>query len=70
MLGGKDFSCLIRGSDSLCSKRYVDARVGECRDLLNGEITLDTFVADIVNHIETEELSDVILVGRASIKAQ
>jgi pimeloyl-ACP methyl ester carboxylesterase len=33
--------------------------------LLSGEITIDTFVQDIVNVIITEELQDVILVGHS-----
>jgi pimeloyl-ACP methyl ester carboxylesterase len=39
--------------------------VGERKHLLSKDITLDTFVADIVNHIEAEELNDVILVGHS-----
>ncbi len=39
--------------------------VGERRHLLGADITLDTFVADIVNHIEAEELTDIILVGHS-----
>jgi len=39
--------------------------LGERRHLLSKEITLDTFAADIVNHIEAEELNDVILVGHS-----
>ena len=39
--------------------------VGERRHLLSADITLDTFVADIVNHIEAEELTDIILVGHS-----
>jgi hypothetical protein len=35
--------------------------LGEHKHLLSKDITLDTFVADIVNHIEAEELVDVIL---------
>ena len=35
------------------------------KHLLSKDITLDTFAADIVNHIEAEELSDVILVGHS-----
>lgn len=38
---------------------------GERKHLLGKDITLDTFVADIVNHIEAEELTDVILVGHS-----
>src|SRR5262245_27195504 len=39
--------------------------LGERRHLLRRGITLDVFVADIVNHIESEELKDVILVGHS-----
>ena len=39
--------------------------LGERKHLLSKDITLDTFAADIVNHIEAEELSDVILVGHS-----
>jgi pimeloyl-ACP methyl ester carboxylesterase len=39
--------------------------VGERKHLLSKDITLDTFVADIVNHIEAEELDDVVLVGHS-----
>jgi pimeloyl-ACP methyl ester carboxylesterase len=39
--------------------------LGERKHLLSGSITLDTFVADVVNHIEAEELTDVILVGHS-----
>jgi pimeloyl-ACP methyl ester carboxylesterase len=39
--------------------------LGERKHLLSKHITLDTFVADIVNHIEAEELNDVILVGHS-----
>jgi pimeloyl-ACP methyl ester carboxylesterase len=39
--------------------------VGERKHLMSKDITLDTFVADIVDHIETEGLRDVILVGHS-----
>ena len=39
--------------------------LGERKHLLSKDITLDMFVADIVNHIESEELDDVILVGHS-----
>jgi pimeloyl-ACP methyl ester carboxylesterase len=39
--------------------------VGERHHLLSKDITLDTFIKDIVNVIEFEELSDVILVGHS-----
>ncbi len=39
--------------------------VGERHHLANRDVTLDTHVADIVNHIESEELEQVILVGHS-----
>ncbi len=39
--------------------------VGERRHLLSAGITLDTFVADVLNVFEMEELTDVILVGHS-----
>lgn len=39
--------------------------VGERRHLLTNDITLETFVTDLVNHIETEELDEIILVGHS-----
>src|SRR5512140_2024437 len=40
--------------------------VGERRHLLTRDITLDTFVTDVANVLEFEELRDVILVGHDS----
>ncbi|TJV21666.1 MAG: hypothetical protein E5Y16_29900, partial [Mesorhizobium sp.] len=42
--------------------------VGERAHLLCKDITPDTFVTDIVNHIVTEELSDVIRPPRCDEK--
>jgi pimeloyl-ACP methyl ester carboxylesterase len=39
--------------------------LGERKHLLSKDITLDTFAADVVNHIEAEELNEVILVGHS-----
>src|ERR1700678_102881 len=39
--------------------------LGERKHLLSKDITLDTFTTDIVNVIEAEELSDIILVGHS-----
>ena len=39
--------------------------LGERRHLLSRDITIDTFVADLANVIEAEELRDVILVGHS-----
>src|SRR5918998_890613 len=40
--------------------------LGERRHLLSRDITIDTFVEDIVNVLEAEELRDVILAGHSS----
>jgi pimeloyl-ACP methyl ester carboxylesterase len=39
--------------------------LGEREHLLSASITLDTFVTDIVNHLEWEDLSEVVLVGHS-----
>jgi len=39
--------------------------LGERSHLLSREITLDTFVADVVNLLEWEDLHDVVLVGHS-----
>lgn len=39
--------------------------LGERRHLLSAQVTLETFVEDLVQHIEAEELSDVVLVGHS-----
>src|SRR6267142_408251 len=39
--------------------------LGERKHLLSKDITLDTFTKDIVNVIEAEELSNVVLVGHS-----
>ena len=39
--------------------------LGERRHLLSSEITIDTFIDDIVNHILSEDLEDVVLVGHS-----
>jgi pimeloyl-ACP methyl ester carboxylesterase len=39
--------------------------LGERRHLLSRDITLDTFVSDLANVFEAEELDDVILVGHS-----
>src|ERR1700712_5022755 len=39
--------------------------LGERKHLLSKDITLDIFTSDIVNLIEAEELSDIILVGHS-----
>jgi pimeloyl-ACP methyl ester carboxylesterase len=39
---------------------------GERKHLLSRDITLETFILDVTNAIEAEELTDVILVGHSS----
>ena len=39
--------------------------MGERRHLLRPDLSLDTFIDDLVNHLETEELADVVLVGHS-----
>ena len=39
---------------------------GERRRLLSPQITLETFILDVMNVIEAEELTDVILAGHSS----
>ena len=41
------------------------AGMGEHAHLLSKQITLDTHVEDVISHIETEELENVILVGHS-----
>ncbi|MFL5334445.1 MAG: alpha/beta fold hydrolase [Geminicoccaceae bacterium] len=39
--------------------------LGERRHLLSAQVTLDTFVEDVVQHLEAEEIEDAILVGHS-----
>jgi pimeloyl-ACP methyl ester carboxylesterase len=39
--------------------------LGERRHLFSGAITLDTFVQDVVAHLEAEEIEDAVLVGHS-----
>ena len=39
--------------------------LGERRHLFSGAITLETFVQDLVQHLEAEEIDDAILVGHS-----
>jgi pimeloyl-ACP methyl ester carboxylesterase len=62
--------CWVRVAERLRSAGHrvftpTQTGLGERRHLLSKDITLDTFVADIVNVIEVEELSNVILVGHS-----
>jgi pimeloyl-ACP methyl ester carboxylesterase len=62
--------CWSRVADRLRSASHrvftpTQTGLGERKHLLSKDITLDTFTTDIVNVIETEELSDIILVGHS-----
>ena len=39
--------------------------LGERRHLLSGAITLETFVEDLVQHLENEDIADAVLVGHS-----
>lgn len=39
--------------------------LGERRHLLSGTITLETFVEDLVQHLENEDMTDAVLVGHS-----
>jgi pimeloyl-ACP methyl ester carboxylesterase len=60
----KDVNEALRGMGHRVSTP-TQTGLGERKHLLSRDITLDTFTADILNHIEAEELNDVILVGHS-----
>jgi pimeloyl-ACP methyl ester carboxylesterase len=60
----KEVSDTLRGMGHRVSTP-TQTGLGERKHLLNKDITLDTFVADVINHIEAEELDRVILVGHS-----
>jgi pimeloyl-ACP methyl ester carboxylesterase len=62
--------CWSRVADRLRSAGHrvftpTQTGLGERKHLLSKDITLDTFTKDIANVIETEELSNLILVGHS-----
>jgi pimeloyl-ACP methyl ester carboxylesterase len=62
--------CWARVADALraAGNRVVtptQTGLGERRHLLSPSVTLETFIADLVNVLESEELADVILVGHS-----
>src|SRR5215831_14186711 len=62
--------CWRSVADSLRSKGHrvftpTQTGLGERRHLLSGDITLDTFVEDLTNLIEMEELQNIVLVGHS-----
>jgi pimeloyl-ACP methyl ester carboxylesterase len=60
----KEVADALRGMGHRVSA-ITQTGVGERKHLLSKDITLDTFAADLVNHIEAEELDNVILVGHS-----
>jgi pimeloyl-ACP methyl ester carboxylesterase len=62
--------CWVHVADALRAMGHpvltpTQTGLGERRHLLSPAITLDTFIDDVVNVIEAEELHDVILVGHS-----
>ena len=62
--------CWSRVADRLRSAGHqvfapTQTGLGERKHLLSKDITLDTFTRDIVNVIEAEELSNIVLVGHS-----
>lgn len=60
----RDVAALLHGRGHRVTTPTLTG-LGERRHLLSASITLETFVADIINHVEAEELQDVILVGHS-----
>ena len=60
----RDVAGLLRAAGHRVSTP-TQTGLGERRHLISAQITLDTFVADVVEHIEAEELEDIILVGHS-----
>jgi pimeloyl-ACP methyl ester carboxylesterase len=62
--------CWVRVADRLRALGHraftpTQTGVGERKHLLSKDITLDTFTKDIVNLVEAEELSNVVLAGHS-----
>ncbi len=62
--------CWVRVAETLRNEGHrvttpTQTGLGERRHLMSPDITLETFVLDVVNHIEAEDLSDVVLVGHS-----
>jgi pimeloyl-ACP methyl ester carboxylesterase len=62
--------CWSRVADRLRAQGHrvftpTQTGLGERKHLLSRDITLETFVTDLVNMIEAEELNDIILVGHS-----
>lgn len=62
--------CWVRVADALRARGHrvttpTQTGLGERRHLLSGDITLGTFIDDLVNHVLAEGLTDAILVGHS-----
>lgn len=60
----RDVAALLRADGHAVTTPTLTG-LGERRHLLRRDTALDVFVADVVNHIEAEELDDVVLVGHS-----
>lgn len=60
----RDVAARLRAAGHLVTTP-TQTGLGERRHLLSAQITLDTFVEDVVQHLEAEEIGDAILVGHS-----
>jgi pimeloyl-ACP methyl ester carboxylesterase len=60
----REVADLLRGSGHRVTTPTLTG-LGERKHLLSRDIDLETFVVDLVNHIEAEELRDLVLVGHS-----
>jgi pimeloyl-ACP methyl ester carboxylesterase len=60
----RDVAEMLRGKGHRVTTPTLTG-LGERRHLMSRDIVLETFVADVINHMESEELGDVILVGHS-----
>jgi pimeloyl-ACP methyl ester carboxylesterase len=60
----RDVAARLRGAGHAVTTP-TQTGLGERRHLLSGTITLETFVEDLVQHLENEEITDSVLVGHS-----
>jgi pimeloyl-ACP methyl ester carboxylesterase len=58
----KDVAKILRAAGHVVTAPTMTG-LGERKHLLSPDVDLDTHVEDIVNHVEMEDLSDIVLVG-------
>jgi pimeloyl-ACP methyl ester carboxylesterase len=58
----KDVATILRAAGHVVTAPTMTG-LGERKHLLSPDIDLDTHVEDIVNHVEMEDLTDIVLVG-------